>query len=169
MQNGIHFISGLPRAGSTLLSALLLQNPGLHAGITAPVGHIFGAMLREVSQGSEGAVMIDDSQRQALLRGIFENYYHAIHPSRTVFDTNRIWCTRLHLLAELFPQARIICCAGHIPWFDAGLGTPGLYEVKTVVAPSDRETILPPDLWQRYEGLSIWRDPAFNRRGIRIV
>jgi len=27
MKNGIHFISGLPHSGSTLLAVLLLQNP----------------------------------------------------------------------------------------------------------------------------------------------
>jgi sulfotransferase len=32
MDNGLHFISGLPRSGSTLLAALLRQNPFLHAG-----------------------------------------------------------------------------------------------------------------------------------------
>jgi len=116
MQNGIHFISGLPRSGSTLLAALLLQNPALHAGIISPVGSLVGAMLREVSQGNETAVMINDGQRQALLRGVFESYYHAIHPSHTVFDTNRVWCIRLHLIAALFPEAKIICCVRHLPW-----------------------------------------------------
>ena len=38
MQNGIHFISGLPRWGSTLLAAILRLNPRLHAGMTSPVG-----------------------------------------------------------------------------------------------------------------------------------
>ncbi|MBD9680249.1 sulfotransferase, partial [Pseudomonas sp. PDM18] len=37
MQN-FHFISGLPRSGSTLLSAILLQNPRFHAGMSSPVG-----------------------------------------------------------------------------------------------------------------------------------
>ena len=72
---------------------ILLQNLALHAGITSPVGSLIGTMLREVSQGNEAAVMIDDAQRQALLRGVFDAYYHAIHPSRTVFDTNRAWPT----------------------------------------------------------------------------
>ena len=45
MQNGIHFISGLPRAGSTLLAALLRQNPRFHAGMTSPVGAIFNAKI----------------------------------------------------------------------------------------------------------------------------
>ncbi|MEG4240263.1 sulfotransferase [Microcoleus sp. Pol14C6] len=33
-----HFISGLPRSGSTLLAALLRQNPRFHAAMTSPVG-----------------------------------------------------------------------------------------------------------------------------------
>src|SRR5260370_27840173 len=116
MQNGIHFISGLPRAGSTLLAALLRQNPDLHANITSPVGSLLATMLGEVSQGNETSVFVDDSQREALLRGLFDNYYHAIHPTKTVFDTNRAWTTRLDLLAMLFPQAKMICCVRHIPW-----------------------------------------------------
>ena len=116
MQNGIHFISGLPRSGSTLLSALLLQNPALHAGITSPVGSLVGTMLREVSQGNETAVLMDDGQRRALLQGVFDNYYHAIHPTRTVFDTNRAWTLRLDLMATLFPDAKVICCVRHVPW-----------------------------------------------------
>jgi sulfotransferase len=272
MDNGIHFISGLPRAGSTLLSALLLQNPALHAGITSPVGSMVGTMLREVSQGNEAAFMIDDAQRQELLSGIFRSYYHAIHPYQTVFDTNRGWTMRTDLLASLFPEAKIICCVRHIPWisdsveglvrrnrwelskifnfdpvgtaysradglmapngmigfalsalkhamhsaesdrllllpydtlvrepahamrmvyeftglppfehdfenvvfdaneFDARLGTPGLHTVGRKVKPAtDRKTILPPDLWNSYEPASIWRDPAFNTRGVRLA
>jgi hypothetical protein len=32
-----HFISGLPRAGSTLTAAILRQNPRFHAGMSSPV------------------------------------------------------------------------------------------------------------------------------------
>jgi sulfotransferase len=54
--------------------------------------------------------------------------------------------------------------------FDARLGTPGLHDVRPQVrAPIERETILPPDLWAFYEGASIWRDPAFNRKGVRVL
>ncbi len=271
MQNGIHFISGLPRSGSTLLSALLLQNPALHAGITSPVGSILGTMLREVSQGNETSVLMDDDQRRALLQGVFDNFYHALHPTRTVFDTNRAWTLRLDLLATLFPDARVICCVRHIPWiidsveslirrnlwelsrifdfdpsgsvyaraeglmsrggmigfalnalkqgmhsahsakllllpyevlarepehamravyaftglpyyrhdfenisfdateFDARLGTPGLHVVRPATRPAERPTVLPPDVWARYERESVWRDPAFNTRNVSIV
>ena len=52
MQNGIHFISGLPRSGSTLLAALLRQNPRFSAGMTSPVGSLFNAMLSATSRAT---------------------------------------------------------------------------------------------------------------------
>jgi len=33
-----------------------------------------------------------------------------------VFDTNRLWCSKLPALAALFPPAKIICCVRHVPW-----------------------------------------------------
>ncbi len=55
MRHGIHFISGLPRSGSTLLSAILRQNPRFHAMMTSPVGAIYLAMLGAVSRKNEAA------------------------------------------------------------------------------------------------------------------
>ena len=101
MQQGIHFISGLPRSGSTLLAALLRQNPALHANITSPLGSLVGTVLVDMSQGNETSVFIDDSQRVTLLRGLFDGYYHAIHPTKTVFDTNRGWTIRLNSARHL--------------------------------------------------------------------
>ena len=272
VQQGIHFISGLPRSGSTLLAALLRQNPALHAGMTSPVGSLFTTMLREVSQGNETAVFIDDAQREALLRGLFDNYYFRVHPARTVFDTNRLWTSKLPTLAALYPAAKVICCVRHVPWvldsierlirrnhlelskifnfepggtvysrveglgsgtgmvgfawnalreawfgeqadrillvtyetlterpqaaldavydftglprfqhnpenvgyddaaeFDARLGTPGLHRVGTRVSPVARRTLLPPDLFRRFEPDSFWRDPAQNVNRVRVV
>jgi sulfotransferase len=116
VDKGVHFITGLPRSGSTLLGALLRQNPAVHAHITSPLGSLVGAMLHEMSQGNETAVFFDNRQRAHLLRGLFESYYADIHPSRTVFDTNRGWTARADLVAALFPQARIVCCVRHVPW-----------------------------------------------------
>ncbi|WP_445305906.1 sulfotransferase [Microcoleus sp. T3_A4] len=33
-----YFISGLPRSGSTLLAALLRQNPRFYSAMTSPIG-----------------------------------------------------------------------------------------------------------------------------------
>ena len=116
MDQGIHFISGLPRSGSTLLAAILKQNAALTAGMSSPVGSLVSALQRQMSQENEGAVFIDDDKRIAVLRGLFVSYYHRDHPVRTVFDTNRIWCAKLPLIAALFPTARIIACVRHVPW-----------------------------------------------------
>jgi len=116
MQNGVHFISGLPRSGSTLLAAILRQNPRFHAGMSSPVGSLFMALQGAMSRRNEAAVFIDEEQKRHLLRGLFDGYYHAIHPGKVVFDTNRAWCSKLSTLVRLFPRARVVCCVRHVPW-----------------------------------------------------
>ena len=271
MSDGIHFISGLPRSGSTLLAALLRQNPAVHAHISSPVLPMVNALLSEMSAGSEGSVFMTQAQREALLRGLFTIYYDALGTGRTVFDTNRGWTAKIELLAALFPGCKVVCCVRHVPWiidsverlirknsfelskifsfdvggtaysraeglmsatgligfplnalkqamhgpeasrilllpydllvanpvaaldavyaftgmaphrhdvenvrfdtreFDARLGTPGLHDIRPRVAAEVRKTILPPDLWERYERSSIWRMPEFNTTGTPIA
>lgn len=111
----IHFISGLPRSGSTLLSALLRQNPRFHASMSGPLAGLFGCLLSEMSARNEFSVFIDDAQRQRLLRGLFDNFY-ADTPAEVVFDTSRAWCARLPALTELFPDSRVIACVREVPW-----------------------------------------------------
>ncbi len=116
MDNGIHFISGLPRSGSTLLAAILRQNPRFHAGMTSPVGSMYMALESAMSRRNETAIFIEAEQRRAVLKGLFSNYYETIHPQKLVFDTNRGWTTKLPALTQLFPGARCICCVRNIGW-----------------------------------------------------
>jgi sulfotransferase len=116
MQHGVHFISGLPRSGSTLLAAILRQNPRFHAGMSSPVGSLFMALQGAMSRRNEAAVFIDEDQKRQLLQGLFDNYYHAIHPEKLVFDTNRAWCSKLSTLVRLFPDAKVVCCVRHVSW-----------------------------------------------------
>jgi sulfotransferase len=116
MNNGIHFIAGLPRSGSTLLAGILRQNPRFHAGMTSPVGSMYMALESAMSRRNETAVFIDDAQRRGVLKGLFESYYQQIHGEQLVFDTNRAWCTKLPALGQLFPSARVICCVRDIGW-----------------------------------------------------
>jgi sulfotransferase len=111
-----HFIAGLPRAGSTLLAALLLQNPRFHAGMTSPVGALFGTLLSQFSAGSEFGPVITQEQRRRLLRGLFDSYYADRQDKPVVFDTNRAWCSRMAALRDLFPQAKVIACVRNVAW-----------------------------------------------------
>lgn len=111
-----HFISGLPRSGSTLLAAILLQNPRFHAGMTSPVGALFNAVLAQVSAGSEFAPMVSTEQRRALLLGLFSSYYQAQADKGVIFDTNRHWCAKLPMVLDLFPNAKVIVCVRNVAW-----------------------------------------------------
>jgi sulfotransferase len=271
MQHGIHFISGLPRAGSTLLAAILRQNPRCHAAMTSPLGALFTALLGEMSERNEFALFLSERQKRTILAGLFENYYRDAHEQKLVFDTNRLWCAKLPALTALFPSAKVIACVRHVPWifdslerlirsnkfelskifnfepggtvysrvdglsaangmvgfawhalkeayygeeadrlllltyetltrapakamaavyaflgeppfahdfndvayaeneFDARLGTPGLHRVAPQVRHVERQSILPPDLFRRFESDSFWTDPQLNLRGVQVV
>lgn len=111
-----HFISGLPRSGSTLLAALLRQNPHFHAGMTSPVGSLFSGMLNQFSAGSEFGPVISQSQRRRLLQGLFESYYANQKDKKIVFDTSRLWSSKLPAIQDLFPQAKMIACVRNVAW-----------------------------------------------------
>jgi sulfotransferase len=271
MQNGIHFISGLPRSGSTLLAAILRQNPRFYAGMSSPVGSLFMALQSAMSRRNEAAVFIDEAQKRELLRGLFDNYYYAIHQQKVVFDTNRAWCSKLSTLVQLFPEMKIICCVRHVPWimdsferlirrnafelsgifgfestntvytrlnrlavsdglvgfaldalreafwgeyadrlilvgyealakqpedtlrqlysflgeawfahdfdnveyeaheFDVALGTPNLHTVQRKVEWTDRVSVLPPDLFNRFVNDAFWALPEFNTHNVPVI
>jgi hypothetical protein len=88
--------------------------------MSGPVAGFFTSLLGQMSGANEFSVFLDETQKNAILKGLFENYY-AAHRDKVVFDTGR------RVKAE------------------------------------KRMTILPPDLFRRYEGDSFWNDPSFNR------
>ncbi|MEM9043895.1 MAG: sulfotransferase [Pseudomonadota bacterium] len=112
----MHFIAGLPRSGSTLLSAILRQNPSFHAAMTSPLGPLFNACLNSMGADNEFAVFFKEEQKRAILRGLFENYYGGLTGSDVVFDTNRMWSSRLSAIKQLYPAARMICCVRNPAW-----------------------------------------------------
>lgn len=114
-QRTFHFISGLPRAGSTLTAALLRQNPRFHAGMSSPIASLFDHLIAQVSAGTELSTMVDEAQRARLLRGLFESYYADIERP-VIFDTNRAWTAQLPGLMRLFPEAKVICCVRNVAW-----------------------------------------------------
>lgn len=116
MDRPTHFISGLPRSGSSLLAALLHQNSRFHANISGPMASLFNALLGEMSGRNEFSVFISDAQRQRMLRGLFSNYYEDQGKAEVIFDTNRSWCAKLGALKAMFPNARIIACVRDLPW-----------------------------------------------------
>ena len=115
LERRFHFISGLPRSGSTLLSGILLQNPRFHAGMSSPVAGLCNAVLGQVSAGSEFGAVVGRDKRRTLLRGLFDAYYADVDRPLVV-DTNRAWSARMPLLHDLFPQSKLIACVRNVAW-----------------------------------------------------
>ena len=110
-----HFISGLPRSGSTMLAALLRQNPAVYANMSGPVASLFEGVIDRVSAGSELSSMVNDAQRARILKGLFDSFY-ADREEQVIFDTNRAWTAKLPALMHLFPDSKLICCVRDVAW-----------------------------------------------------
>jgi sulfotransferase len=62
---------------------------------------------------------------------------------------------------------------GHIDYdvtgFDERAGTPGLHTVRGRVSAEPRETLMPPDLFNRFINDAFWSDPKRIPAGLRVV
>jgi sulfotransferase len=112
----MHFISGLPRAGSSMPAAIMRQNPGFHAAMSSPLCGIVTALLRSMGAANEYSQFLSDDQRQRIVGSVFDAYYTELAGKELIFDTNREWCAHLPLVAQLFPQAKVICCVRSPAW-----------------------------------------------------
>jgi sulfotransferase len=242
--------------------------------MSSPLCGLINVMMREMSQGGEYSLFIDNRQRARILGSLFEAYYEDIGRERVVFDTNRGWTTKIAALASLFPRSKVICCVRNVAWvvdsveslvrrnflqpskifgfdptgtvysraeaiagstgmvgsalfalreavygdqadrlmlvrfetlttdpigtlakiyefieepyyrehdpdhvepcpgtaeFDERLGMPGLHRVGASVGQVERRSILPPELFARYEPFSFWQRPAEMPPGVRMI
>lgn len=111
----IHFISGLPRSGSTMLSAILIQNLDCYASVSSPVASVVDTIIGGASAGTEFAPLMTFAKREAIVRSVFEAYY-SDRPEPIIFDTNRSWTAKMPLLNSLFPNAKVIAMVRNLSW-----------------------------------------------------
>jgi sulfotransferase len=112
----IHFISGLPRSGSTLFAALLRQNARFHAAMSSPVAALMQSCLEQTGANSEFYSLFDAERRKSICQALFDGYYYDKRQCEVLFDTNRHWTARLHQLVELFDDFKVICCVRNPAW-----------------------------------------------------
>ena len=53
--------------------------------------------------------------------------------------------------------------------FDKKAGTPGLHTVHPQIKANERKTILPPDIFRRFENDDFWNDAKLNRNNVPII
>ena len=115
MSRSFHFISGLPRSGSTLLSGILMQNEDFHAAMSSPVAAMVNATLEMTGAGSEFYSFFNEQRRINISKALINAYYEEVEKNY-IFDTNRIWTARLHQLVELYKDFKVICLVRNPAW-----------------------------------------------------
>jgi sulfotransferase len=109
-------VTGLPRAGSTLLCQLLDQHPDIHCdGRSSPLCNTLLGIRRMVSDDSFFLSQLDTafetsyahlaSAMQGFLRG-----WHHDATAAVVVDKNRAWLHAIEMLLHIEPGARLIVC-----------------------------------------------------------
>lgn len=109
-------VTGLPRAGSTLLCQLLAQHPDIHCeGHSSPLCNTLLGLRRMVSNDSFFLSQLDQSfdrsygHLTAAMRAYLRGWYHDCS-SAAVVDKNRAWLHAIELLLHLEPDARLVVC-----------------------------------------------------------
>lgn len=103
-----NFIVGLPRSGSTMLAALLNQNPDVYASGTSAAQIIFQMLYNQFSGTSELSALLDDDQRREVMHAVVDAVHHKRGQRSIVFDTNRRWLLRVEQLVALYPLCRFV-------------------------------------------------------------
>ena len=109
----IHFISGLPRSGSTLLTNILLQNPNFQTTATSSLLD-FLLQVRDNWSKLEGHSTYPDGQdKWKVIRSILQNYHNT--DRNVIFDKNRGWSTHIEFIEKVMNRpARIIACVRNL-------------------------------------------------------
>lgn len=109
----IHFISGLPRSGSTLLQNILLQNDKLYASPTSSLID-FLLQVRDNWDKLESHRSYPDGQNKwNVIRSILQNYHNTSRP--VIFDKNRGWSTHVEFIEKVTGEkAKIIACVRNL-------------------------------------------------------
>ena len=109
-------VTGLPRAGSTLLCQLLAQHPEIHCdGRSSPLCNTLLGIRRLVSDDQFFLSQLDTAfdtsyGHLASAMGSFLRGWHHDCQSPVVIDKNRAWLRAVELLLHLEPEAKLVVC-----------------------------------------------------------
>jgi sulfotransferase len=110
-------VTGLPRAGSTLLCQLLAQHPEIHCeGHSSPLCNTLLGIRRMISDDQFFLSQLDSSfdtsyaHLASAMRGFLHGWYHDSGVHQVVIDKNRAWLHAFELLLHIEPEAKLIVC-----------------------------------------------------------
>jgi len=109
----IHYIGGLPRSGSTLLTNIINQNPKFQSTATSSLLD-FLLQVRDNWQKLSGHEYYPDGQdKWKVIRAILQNYHNT--DKEIIFDKNRGWSTHIEFMEKATGRkSRIIACVRNL-------------------------------------------------------
>jgi sulfotransferase len=104
-----YFMAGLPRAGSTVLSTLLNQNPRFYSGPSSPVLSTMYAVEDHLLNDELFHGYPKPEQAKTIISSIAHQFYNDVQEP-VVIDKNRAWTARVPYIEGYIGQkAKIIC------------------------------------------------------------
>lgn len=103
MEKTYHFISGMPRSGSTLLCNLLSQNPRFRATGTSPLPFFLNALSDVWNKSPEAKANYNDEDRRHMMFSVLENY-HLPFEQEVIFDKSRAWPSHIENLTNILQR-----------------------------------------------------------------
>jgi len=109
-------VTGLPRAGSTLLCQLLAQHPEINCeGHSSPLCNTLLGIRRMISDDTFYLAQLDNSFESSYahlasaMQGFLQGWYQGAKEA-VVVDKNRAWLHAIELLLHIQPEAKLIVC-----------------------------------------------------------
>lgn len=99
-QKTFHFISGLPRSGSTLLCNILAQNPRFHTTGTSGIMDVMFGVRNAWDNLVEFKAAPDEAGKLRVLRGILESFYAPVEKP-VIFDKCRGWLSLIEMAEKV--------------------------------------------------------------------
>ena len=96
-----YFMAGLPRSGSTMLSAILNQNPRFYSGPSSPVVPTMLAIETSLMQDELFKAFPKMDFAQGLISSVLHQYY-ADTDKPVIFEKNRSWVNRMNYIPGYF-------------------------------------------------------------------
>lgn len=110
MEKTIHFISGLPRSGSTLISNIVKQNPKIHGEAVSSLSSIVNNINSSWNNIESNLEYANPQAKKGVLKSVFQGYYeHNDKP--TILDKSGSWISLIPLVETILDrQVKIIVC-----------------------------------------------------------
>ena len=112
MNKNVYYNSSLPRAGSTLLSNIIAQNPSFYC---TPTSALCGYLLnsKQVYNNNQMVKAQDASVMEAAFFGYassgIQGYFNGITKKTNILDKSRDWAINYKLLEKIQENPKVIC------------------------------------------------------------